>query len=314
MKLNQYTQTARALGCDVELRLYSDNRLATDRYFKKLWQEIEKFEAAFSRFRPDSELSQLNINAGQTVRISAEFSSLLQQASYFNEVSGGLFNPLILPSLQRQGYKNDLNSKQPESQALDFTDRRTAGFNELQFGDSWAQLPPQTALDFGGIGKGYLADKLAGLTDGTFEGYCFSLGGDMVYKLPDSAEPWQATIQSADDPDLDIAMYTGQKPKYALATSGLVRRRNGKMRFHQIDPRSGQQPSGKYLVSSVAAEKAVAADVLAACLLNGGPALAESLLADDTIGGALLQSKNKTISLGSGFSVKNLTTSRKNNA
>ena len=61
-------------------------------------------EERFSRFRPSSELSRLNDMSGRRVTVSTEMFHLLDQCRRFHRVSGGLFDPAILPDLESAGY------------------------------------------------------------------------------------------------------------------------------------------------------------------------------------------------------------------
>src|SRR4051812_43374607 len=60
-------------------------------------------EARFSRFLADSELSRLNATTG-AVTISPEMLALLERARQMHDVTGGLFEPAMLPQLESAGY------------------------------------------------------------------------------------------------------------------------------------------------------------------------------------------------------------------
>ena len=70
---------------------------------------IEESERRFSRFLPDSELSQLNRAAGTWFTISNDLLDMLEQSLDFYKETGGLFDPSILPDLKRVGYDKSID-------------------------------------------------------------------------------------------------------------------------------------------------------------------------------------------------------------
>jgi thiamine biosynthesis lipoprotein len=289
MTNHEYSQSAEALGTTIDLRLVAPSKAWAETWFSKLWQAISEFEADFSRFLPDSQLTRLNRSAGLRVSVTDEFKQLLAEMKRFADLSHGYFNPFILPALQKAGYLRSLSRKNSNLPALDYTERRIAKMEELEIGKTWARIPPNTALDSGGIGKGYLADKLSEILDeGGFDSYCLSIGGDMIMKgeLPGGTKR-RVGVQSVDDLSEDEMVYVSDGSRTGLATSGLSRAKDGKRQFHQIE--SGKSAKTKYDMCTVVAEDATIADVMASSVLMGGRPLAEKLLAGDIVKTVLLQ-------------------------
>jgi thiamine biosynthesis lipoprotein ApbE len=84
-------------------------------------------------------------------------------------------------------------------ESLNVSTRQAALIQSLEIFDDSAAIPVNTALDMGGIGKGYLADKLANMSElSSVQGFWFSLGGDVVAKGFDvDDKPWQIAVQDA---------------------------------------------------------------------------------------------------------------------
>ena len=69
---------------------------------------IHGLEQRLSRFLPESEVSQMNRSAGTWHRVSTDLMDLLVQAVQFSLETDGLFDPAILPALERAGYDRSM--------------------------------------------------------------------------------------------------------------------------------------------------------------------------------------------------------------
>ena len=128
--------------------------IATERELKlsdqaKLKQQVEQFESAFSRFKTDSELGILN--ASEILKTpSKKMLELLRFALESYQKTDGLFNISVGGKLESSGYglKNG-GAKTSNNLSQD-----------IEITDSEVKLSRVIHLDFGGFGKGWLADEL----------------------------------------------------------------------------------------------------------------------------------------------------------
>ena len=299
MELQSYMQTGKALGTTVELRLVTDSQEKADSLFTLLWLDIEAFEKQFSRFLPTSELSEFNAHAGDQVKVSDEFRALLCVAKEYGVLTSGVYNPFILPALQRAGYTQSLSKPSPIAPL--YVEREHAVYDRIEIGDDWARIPPECAIDFGGIGKGYLADELGKFLLPSAHNFCLSLGGDMLVRGTDAKQPWEITVQAVNRDD-DSATYSFAREVYGIATSGLFRVVDGVTQHHLIDPRTGKPAESEFSLCTVVAQNATTADVLASCILIEGIPGAERYLESGHVLAVLLQHEDGTIvTLGPGF-------------
>jgi len=148
-------QTKFALGTDNVLTVVTDSRQSAELLLEQIWDEIDDFEDRFSRFRVDSELSLFNLTAGKKMPITSAFKQLITAAIEMSRQTDGMYNPFILPALQQVGYKGSWPTYQLADKRLDFSSRRLYPIDALELGDDWAKIPRDSALDFGGIGKGF---------------------------------------------------------------------------------------------------------------------------------------------------------------
>ena len=65
---------------------------------------VEKDEARWSRFRPDSDVSRISRAAGTTVEVHPETVDLLSACRQWTAVTDGVFQPLVGTVLERWGY------------------------------------------------------------------------------------------------------------------------------------------------------------------------------------------------------------------
>lgn len=292
--MQRYQETKRALGSEAILTLIpKDSNTPMAAIMSELWQEISLFEATFSRFQPDSELTLVNHHAGKKTEVSPEFIALVSTAKDFAALTDDLYNPFILPTLQAAGYVGSWPEPDKASPMTDFRHRGVAPAEALEIGADWVRLPRGTALDFGGIGKGYLLDQLVELLSKRgLAGYWLSLGGDIICSGMDiDNQPWRIGLQQAAGPDIAGYVNNEDGRQLAVATSGITKRR-GENWHHLIDPRTGEPATTTILTASVCMPTATEADVLAKCVVILGHDDGIAFISQHEMLGALVQSQS----------------------
>ena len=299
--MERYQQHFHALGSEVLLTIVSEsNKEDVQDLFTRLRSHITVFEKQFSRFLPDSELTAFNQSAGERTNISRSFNKLLIAAQDLAEKTNGIYNPFILPALQKAGYQGSWPHPEQFQSATDYTSSNVVPIHELIINDTWAKIPLHTALDFGGIGKGYLLDELAHILEGeNMTGFWFSLGGDIICGGHDlDGQDWKVAVGGATDTSDLLATLTNPGGKQlAIATSGITKRqghKRGKPWHHLIDPRTGQSAETDILTATASSDHAVIADVFAKCIVIGGIELAEQYRSENIIQSYVIQLKNST--------------------
>lgn len=295
-----YQQSALALGSNVDLTLNTDlSEKATNELFKVLWRKIYDFELNFSRFLPESELSVFNNNSGNIQTISQDFENLLRATKKMSELTGGIFNPFILPILQAVGYDHSFIEKYINDPQPNFTHKKVATIDQLILSPLRAFIPANSALDLGGIGKGYLADQLAVFIEDKLDNYWFSLGGDIIANGHDAQQQnWIVNIASYlktnKEPIAQIMLPTSKRT--AVASSGITKRKGIKQGIkwhHLIDPRTLKPANTDIQMSTVINSNCLEADVFASCLVILGSKHYKEFVNQHKIKNYLLQIKNK---------------------
>jgi thiamine biosynthesis lipoprotein len=250
--------------------------------FQAAREFIENCERRFTRFSDDSELSGLNRAAGEWFRASPELIELISLAQNFHNQTRGLFDPSILTDLRRLGYDKSMDEirvlganpwhEAPREGFL--AERERPVFQQVKIdparGRIW--MPQGLQLDLGGIAKGWIAEKAAGILSEVAPTCAVNAGGDMfLVGLPQGQPAWEIGLENPLQPEKDLALLK-IKPG-ALATSTITKRtwvQNNMARHHLIDPRTGKPAETDWLSMTVIAPHASVAEVYAKALLIAG--------------------------------------------
>ena len=271
MALQRISTQFKALGTDVSGLFYFEGAVPAN-FLHNLHDRIEAFEARFSRFRPDSELSQLNAGAGTPMSVSDDMHELLKTSERVREETDGRVDVLLGASLLAAGYTVSFdtlakdptfgNSSQPHAFAT--ATRSNVLVNTKKH---IVTLPKTAVLDFGGVGKGYLLDKLHAWIAHFSQNFWLSLGGDLIIEGGDvDKKGWTIDIQNPHALDKNIAYITLPPGTYGIATSGITKRcgvHNGIAWHHLIDPKTGKPARTDASSATVIAKTALQADVFA---------------------------------------------------
>jgi FAD:protein FMN transferase len=233
---------------------------------------IDGLESRWSRFRRDSEVSELNRRAGEAVRVSADTRLLVRRALDAWKLTGGLFDPTVLGDVLRAGYDRSFDARTPFACAG--SSDLSLGAADIELDDDTVRLPAGTGFDPGGLGKGLAADLLVHeLHDRGAAGACVNLGGDLrVAGTGPNGGDWTIALNhpATAAPLGRVGVRDG-----GVATSTTLCRRwhvEGQLRHHIIDPTTGRPGTSDITFAAVVAGSTWAAEALAkAIVLRGTP-------------------------------------------
>jgi thiamine biosynthesis lipoprotein len=272
------------------------------------------YEGVLSRFDPSSDLSQLNRSELQLSPVSAPLYDALQAALWAAAVTGGLYDPTLLAELEQAGYDRsfDLIVERAQFQWPVVAPKLAGGAGEAA-GRPWdwrsvqleaeqqaVRRPRGLRFDLGGMGKGWTVDRTADLLHGQGP-FLVNAGGDLYAGgRPDGVQGWRVEIEHPLRPQETIASV--QLQDAALATSTVTKRRwrkEGNIRHHLIDPRSGKPAQTDALSVSVIAGRTLIAEVHAkAALLLGAEAGLAYLAATPGVEGLIYRSDGQVLYTG----------------
>jgi thiamine biosynthesis lipoprotein len=269
--------------------------------------EVVRLEALLSRFRPTSEVSEVNRRSGGgSVRVSDDTFRVLSQAVEYASFSGGLFDATVGPLLalwRRASEESQPPRKQEIESALALVghadlvlDPRTHTARLRREGQS---------VDLGGIGKGYAADRaLEVYREHGVSSAFVNLGGNVAAMgtKPDGS-PWRVGIRHPrrEGDLLGLVSVTDE----AVVTSGDYERcffdRDGVRNHHILDPSKGY-PSASGLSSvTIVAESSIAADALSTIVFVAGPKSGRALLESSPGAEAILVDTDMRVSVTHGL-------------
>jgi len=228
-------------------------------------------EAAWSRFLPDSEVSELNRAAGTPVRVSPETALLVSTAVSLAAETGGLYDPTVLPAVRAVGYTDG-------GAAPAVPPGPAPGCRGIVVEGTDVTLPAGVTFDPGGVGKGLAADLLAARTAASgATAVVASLGGDLRVLGGSRA------VEVEDPYDRSRVLGTLHVADGGVATSSVLARRFA-AGHDIIDPRTGRPAVSDVVAVTVVAAGAALAEALATAVIVAGVEAGLALL--DGLGAA----------------------------
>jgi thiamine biosynthesis lipoprotein len=268
---------------------------------------VEGYEAAWSRFRPTSDIGRANLAAGGPVAVADATLLAVATALRSRVDTGGRYDPTVLRCVEAAGYDRDFAQVAARAAvgALRTAPPAPTGAPvALDLEAGTVAVPAGTALDLGGIGKGLAADLVAGalLLERGVLGVVVNLGGDLrTAGAAPTPAGWGVALDDPRRPAATLAtlaLGTG-----GLATSSTRRRRwstpHGE-RHHVIDPGTGASATTSLAAATVLAATAAGAEVWATAALVAGPDAAEVLAAAPApVAGLLVPVEGEPVLVGS---------------
>lgn len=277
----------RAMNTAIEMIIYTPETEKAAIACKAVENIFAETEDLLSRFRPTSELSELN-RRGSLENVSELLYQNVAAAYKMASLTNGIFDPTILDALEAAGYNRSYEQIAANGAQLLTTNKvisyQTWRFIKLEAAKRSIKLPYGTRLDLGGIAKGSTVDRAAKfLQNQGFENFMLSAGGDMWLSgvPPMDKQGWTVAVQNPiqkNSPEI-CRLLVSDKAVATSATTGRHWQVNGHNRHHLIDPRTGE-PTANHIASVTAiADTVQLADVMAKTALILGPQGAKQFLA-----------------------------------
>jgi thiamine biosynthesis lipoprotein len=275
----------RALGTGVRL-VVDDGDLDAARVAVET--VLDQVDRAYSRFRDDSEIVDLNARAGGSVTVTPLLADAIAAGLHAAEVTDGAVDPTVGRAMRAIGYDADFDHVRNPAGPIQLRLEPIPGWQSVDFSAarSEVRLRRGVELDLGSTGKALASDlataaALAAIRTGRGPdrgGALVSLGGDIAVGGTAPAGGWRILIAEDSETPADaagevVAIQTG-----AIATSSTtVRRwqRGERTLHHLIDPRTGGPVDSPWRTASVVAATCVDANTAAtAAIVMGARAIA----------------------------------------
>jgi thiamine biosynthesis lipoprotein len=236
--------------------------------------EVRRFDQMMSLYKDESEITRVNLAAGKNpVKVSPEMIEVVEHASEISKLSGGAFDVTIghLVVLWQMRLKE---GKVPTDEEITNV-RSRVNYKDIVIDKKASTLflrKPNMIMDFGGVAKGYAADKAAEvLRKRGIENGIVALAGDIrvMGHRPDGS-PWRIGVQHPREADKTL-MVLDLSDK-SISTSGDYERFqivNKKRYHHVIDPRTGKPSTGMESVTVVGDSGAIVDPLTTALFILG---------------------------------------------
>lgn len=236
--------------------------------------EITRIEKLISSWDPASQTSEINRNAGiKPVKVDEELFNLISRAIEISKLTEGAFD-ISFASMDKIWKFDGSMTEMPSKEAINQSVAKVGYENIILDPENLTVFLKLEGMKigFGGIGKGYAADKAKKLLmqKGVIAGI-INASGDMNTwgKQPDG-EFWKVAITNPMDKNKAFALLPLKDN--AVVTSGNYEKYvtfNGIRYTHIIDPRTGYPATG-IISATVFAPKAEIADALATSIFVMG--------------------------------------------
>ena len=263
----EYKRKISMLGSPFEITVVAKDSIEAKKYIDLAIAEVKRIENQISDWIPTTQISLVNKNAGiQAVKVDSEVFDLVTRAIKISEITDGAFDisyasmdkiwkfdgsmktmpteEAIKKSVAKIGYKNIILNQKDQSIFLKLEGMK---------------------LGLGGIGQGYIADKVKDklLANGCLSGIVNVSGDINAWGKQSNEKPWTVGIVNPMNKNKVFATFPLENS--SVETSGNYEKYvmfNGIRYSHIIDPRTGFPAQGVVSVS-VFAKQTEIADALA---------------------------------------------------
>ena len=297
------------MGTRFEIAAYAERAALADSVVRAGVAEVQRIERLISSWDSTSQTSAINrAPVGEPVPTDAELLALIARAKKLHAYTEGAFDATAGGGLRGlYAFRGQDTTLPSAAQLADCSTRIDASAVVVDRAAGTAtRLRPHVRLDFGGIGKGYAANRVRALmraVPGVHGGVVNAAGDIAAFGTAADGKPWRIGIADPRDPD----RWLGQVAitDAAVVTSGDYEKyftHAGRRYAHIVDPRTCL-PTTAVRSATVVCPDAELADALATACFVLGPERAvalidatksvEALIVTDA--GVLVRSKGLTL-------------------
>jgi hypothetical protein len=162
-----------AMGSVFSVALYGTDRAAMEASADAALSEARRLDALLSNYKPDSEWSRVNHEAGaRPLKISTELFDLLAACLEYSRQSAGAFDITVGPLMRVWGFFRGSGHLPPPAEVSAALDG--VGYRHVHL-DAAAHIVwldrRGVEMDPGGIGKGYAVDRMVEILKGDAAGW-----------------------------------------------------------------------------------------------------------------------------------------------
>ena len=251
--LQAQTQRIRSLtlmGSLFDITVVDKDSLSAEKAIDKAILEITRIENLISEWRPETQVSEVNRNAGiKAVKVNKELIELTKTAIRFSELTDGAFDISIVAMDKIWKFDGTMETL-PDADAIK-SSIRNVGYQNIEIDTVNSTLFLKNKgmkIGFGSIGKGYAADRARTFLkqDGVMGGIINASGDMSIWGTQTNGEAWAIGVNNPFRPE-KIASVIQKREEISITTSGNYEKFveiDGKRYSHIINPKTGMPSSG----------------------------------------------------------------------
>jgi thiamine biosynthesis lipoprotein len=281
--LVRYEASHRAMGTVFTVAAYGSNSAYLGEVASQVFQEIDDLDGQMSNYKPGSELSAINREAGRhAVVVEPGLFNLLQDSLQYSRQSGGDFDITVGPLMKAWGFFQGRGRMPSKSELAEVLKR--IGYQHIRLDAASRTIrfdAPGIEIDLGAIAKGYAVDRAVQiLRDNGIKQALISSGTSSLYALgsPPGEHGWKISVRNPLKPDQAACVMRLQN--LSLSVSGDYEKffkLGGKIYAHIMDPHTGM-PVENMLSTAVVSTSAADSDALSTSFFVEGPGAARHYL------------------------------------
>ncbi|MDD3224843.1 MAG: FAD:protein FMN transferase [Clostridium sp.] len=253
------------MGTNVIQRVYGKNK---ELAVQLVSEELKRLEDILSFYKPLSEVSLINENAGHDyVNVKYETLNIIKKAKKYSRLSSGVFDITSAPLISLWGIftkKQRVPIKEEIDKVKALIDYENIIIDEDS--SSIKLLKEGQKIDLGGIAKGFAADRAVEIyKNNGIESAFINLGGNVLAlgNKPDGSK-WNIGIQNPLEPRGQCIGAVVVNDKTVVTSGDYVRyfMKDNKRYHHILDPKTGYPSDSGVMSVTVIAESSIDADAL----------------------------------------------------
>ena len=256
------------MGNRFEFTVIAENKEIGNQAIEQAITEVKRIEELLSTFKTSSQANEINDQAGiKPVKVDREVLQLISRANKISAITDGAFD-ITYGSIDKSLWNFDLKMTSLPDQETALKTVDLINYHHVLINDEECTVMLKNKgmrIGFGGIGKGYAADKAKQILQnlGIKSGIVNAAGDLITWGEQLNGSAW--TIGIADPEQSNRPFSSLNISNMAIATSGNYEKFviiDGKRYSHTIDPKTGLPVSGIKSVSIIC-PSAELADALA---------------------------------------------------
>ena len=271
---NTFNKTLKLMGSRFDITVVAASKKQADSFINIAVTEISRIEKLISSWDPNSQTSSINKNAGiKPVKVDLELFNLIERALKISKLTNGAFD-ISYASMDKIWKFDGSMTQMPSKKAIKKSVEKVGYQNIILDKNNQTVFLKSEGMKigFGGIGKGYAADKAKQLLikNGVVAGIINAAGDLNTWGKQPSGKDWMVAIVNPLNKEKVFSWMPVNNS--AVVTSGNYEkyvRFNDVLYTHIIDPRTGCPATGVLSVT-IFTKTAELADALATSIFVMG--------------------------------------------